>query len=189
MNGKYSPPNCAQLKLLFSRRRGTRARQGVLKALVFSEKPWFSVLEGCRRAVCFLLERASRSPYRQLPGHLSVSEKVFVSQKRVSGFPEKRLTSGEVRGTSGEVRGTSGEVWETSGELFGSTVRELPGKSPKTSGEVRGTSREARGSLTPSQRLAKFVSKYRFAYRRAYRSRASGHESLVTPLSDMLQKS
>ena len=44
------------------------------------------------------------------------SEKVFVSQKRVSGFPEKRLTSGEVRGTSGEVRGTSGEVWETSGE-------------------------------------------------------------------------
>ena len=45
-----------------------------------------------------------------------VSEKVFVSQKRVSGFPEKRLTSGEVRGTSGEVRETSGEVWETSGE-------------------------------------------------------------------------
>ena len=44
------------------------------------------------------------------------SEKVFVSQKRVSGFPEKRLTSGEVRGTSGEVRETSGEVWETSGE-------------------------------------------------------------------------
>ena len=36
--------------------------------------------------------------------------------------------------------------------LLSSTVRELPGKSPKTSGE-------ARGSLTPCQRLAKFVSK------------------------------
>ena len=44
------------------------------------------------------------------------SGKVFASQERVSGFPEKGLTSGEVRETSGEVRGTSGEVWETSGE-------------------------------------------------------------------------
>ena len=50
----------------------------------------------------------------------------------MSGFPEKGLTSGEVRETSGEVGGTSGEV--------------------------RGLSR-ARGSLTPSQRLAKVVSK------------------------------
>ena len=45
-----------------------------------------------------------------------ISGKVFVSQKRVSGFPEKWLTSGEVRGTSGEVWEISGEVWETSGE-------------------------------------------------------------------------
>ena len=44
------------------------------------------------------------------------SGKVFASQERVSGFPEKGLTSGEVRETSGEVRETSGEVWETSGE-------------------------------------------------------------------------
>ena len=47
---------------------------------------------------------------------LLISEKVFASQERVSGFPEKGLTSGEVRETSGEVRGTSGEVSETSGE-------------------------------------------------------------------------
>ena len=50
-----------------------------------------------------------------LRSHLS-SGKVFASQERVSGFPEKGRTSGEVRETSGEVRGTSGEVWETSGE-------------------------------------------------------------------------
>ena len=52
--------------------------------------------------------------------------------------------------------------------LFNSTVRELPGKSPKnfrgSSGNFRGSLGnfpEARGSLTPSQRLAKFVSKVR----------------------------
>ena len=48
------------------------------------------------------------------PGVLS--GKVFASQERVSCFPEKGLTSGEVRETSGEVRETSGEVRETSGE-------------------------------------------------------------------------
>ena len=37
------------------------------------------------------------------------SEEVLASQERVSGFPEKGLTSGEVRKISGEVRGTSGE--------------------------------------------------------------------------------
>ena len=83
-----------------------------------------------------------------------LSEKAFVSQRRVSGFPEKRETSGEVRETSGEVRETSGEVAEnfqgTSGLLFSSTGRELPGKSPKTSGEVRGTSGEVRGLLLRS---------------------------------------
>ena len=77
------------------------------------------------------------------------SEKAFVSQKRVSGFPEKRLTSGEVRGISGEVRETSGgslgNFRGTPGLLFSSTVRELPGKSPKTSGEVGETSGEVRG--------------------------------------------
>ena len=44
------------------------------------------------------------------------SEKVFASQERVSGFPEKGADLRGSRETSGEVRGTSGEVWETSGE-------------------------------------------------------------------------
>ena len=44
------------------------------------------------------------------------SEKVFVSQERVSGFPEKGADLRGSPGTSGEVWGTSGEVWETSGE-------------------------------------------------------------------------
>ena len=57
----------------------------------------------------------------------------------MSGFPEKGLTSGEVRETSGEVRGTSGEVWETSGDPWiavkfhsertsGEVAEKLPGK-------------------------------------------------------------
>ena len=57
-----------------------------------------------------------------------------MSQERVSGLPE-------------EVWGTSGEVWETSGEpldcWLSSTVRELPGKSPKN---FRGSSGNFRGS-------------------------------------------
>ena len=46
----------------------------------------------------------------------SLSEKVFVSQERVSGFPEKGADLRGSPGTSREVWGTSGEVWETSGE-------------------------------------------------------------------------
>ena len=43
-------------------------------------------------------------------------EKVFVSQERVSGFPENGADLRGSPGTSGEVWGTSGEVRETSGE-------------------------------------------------------------------------
>ena len=75
-----------------------------------------------------------------------MSEKVFVSQERVSGFPEK---GADVRGSPG----TSGEVWGTSGK-FG----KLPGilriavkfHSDRTSGEVaenfRANSPNFRGS-------------------------------------------
>ena len=77
------------------------------------------------------------------------SEKVFASQERVSGFPEKGLTSGEVRETFGEVRGTSGEVRETSGEPLGCCkvpqCENFQGSRRKTSGEVWGTSGEVRG--------------------------------------------
>ena len=47
----------------------------------------------------------------------------------------------------------------SSGCLFNSTVRELPGKSPGNFQGSPGAFPEARGSLTPSQRLAKCVSK------------------------------
>ena len=92
-----------------------------------------------------------------------------MSQERVSGFPEKGLTSGEVRETSEEVRGTSGEVWETSGNLWIAvkfhserTSGEVAEKLPEKFGELlgkSGDSLEARGSMTRSQRLAKFGSK------------------------------
>ena len=58
----------------------------------------------------------------------------------------KGRTSGEVRKTSGEVWGTSGEVGNlqgTPGLLLSSTVRELPGKSPKN---FRGSLGNFRGS-------------------------------------------
>ena len=94
------------------------------------------------------------------------SEKVFVSQERVSGFPEKGADLRGSPGTSGEVWGTSGEVWETSGEPLDCCLvpqgENFRGSRRKTSGEVPGKSGdfpEARGSLSPSQRLAKFVSK------------------------------
>ena len=80
------------------------------------------------------------------------SWKVFASQERVSGFPEKGLTSGEVRETSGELPGKSGKLpgnsWiavkfhseKTSGEVaekLPGKFEELPGKSgglPRSSG-------------------------------------------------------
>ena len=82
------------------------------------------------------------------------SEKVFVSQERVSGFPEKGLTSGEVRELPGKFGKLPGNLWiavklhseRTSGEV----TEKLPGKF----GELPGNSEdfpEARGSLTPSQ--------------------------------------
>ena len=92
-----------------------------------------------------------------------------MSQERVSGFPEKGLTSGEVWGTSGEVWGTSGEPVFTSGEpvftvkfhserTSGKSPKKLPGKFGELPGKP-GDFPEARGSLTPSQRLAKLISK------------------------------
>ena len=65
-----------------------------------------------------------------------------MSQKRVSGFPEK---GADLRGGPGKFRRSPGNFRGTSGLLFSSTVRGLPGKSPKTSGEVRETSGEVRG--------------------------------------------
>ena len=85
---------------------------------------------------------------------LFLQRKFFVSQKRTSGFPEKRADLRGSPGTSGEVRGASGEVWETSGEPldcysvphqedFPGSRRKLPGKFGGTSGEVRGLSRSS----------------------------------------------
>ena len=59
------------------------------------------------------------------------SEKVFVSQERVSGFTRKGLTSGEVR----ELPGKSGNFREFLGN-FGEIFGELPGSL----GNFRGTS-------------------------------------------------
>ena len=83
-----------------------------------------------------------------------VSEKVFVSQERVSGFPEKgadlRGSPGNLRGSPGNFRGSLGNFRGTPGLLLGSTVRELPGKSPKN---LRGSLGNFRGSPGTSQKL------------------------------------
>ena len=81
------------------------------------------------------------------------SEKVSVSQERVSGFPEKGADLRGSPGTSGEVSGTSGEVSETSGEplVSGRFHSEgIPGKLPKN---FRGSSGNFRGSPGTSQKL------------------------------------
>ena len=94
-----------------------------------------------------------------------------MSQERVSGFPEKgadlRGSPGNFRGNPGNFRGTLGNfrnLWialnpheRSSGEV----AEKLPGKFGELPGKS-GDSPEARGSLTPSQRLAKFVSKLVF---------------------------
>ena len=97
------------------------------------------------------------------------SEKDFVSHERMSGFPEK---GGRPLGKSGELLGKSGELPGKSGKLPGNLWIAVKFHSERTSGEVAeklpgrfgelpgksGDFPEARGSLTPSQRLAKFVS-------------------------------
>ena len=85
----------------------------------------------------------------------SVSQRKFLWVRRgCQASQRKGLTSGEVWGTSGEVWGTSGEslgnFWGSSGLLLSSTVRELPGKSPKN---FRGSSGNFRGSPGTSQKL------------------------------------
>ena len=81
------------------------------------------------------------------------SEKVFVSQERVSGFPEKladlRGSPGNFRGSPGNFRGSLGNFRGTSGLLLSSTVRELPGKSPKNFRGSPGTSQKLGGAWLP----------------------------------------
>ena len=92
----------------------------------------------------------------------------------MSGFPEK---GADLRGSPKnlrEVPGTSGEVWETSGEPWiavklhsertsGEVAEKLPGKFGELPGKS-GDFPEARGILTPSQRLAKFVSNQKWVF-------------------------
>ena len=80
------------------------------------------------------------------------------------------MTSGEVWGTSGKFGELPGKFGELPGNLWIAvkfhserTSGEVAGKLPGKLGELLGKSGdfpEARGSLTPSQRLAKFVPKH-----------------------------
>ena len=99
------------------------------------------------------------------------SQKVFVSQERVSGFPGKRA---DLRGSPGKLPGKSWELPRKSGKLPGNLWIAVKFRSERTSGEVAeklpekfaerlgksGNSPGARGSLTCSQRLAKFGSNF-----------------------------
>ena len=68
------------------------------------------------------------------------TKKVFASQERVSGFPEK---GADLRGSPGNFRGSPGNFRGTPGLLLSATVRELPGKSPTN---FRGSLGNFRGS-------------------------------------------
>ena len=77
-----------------------------------------------------------------------------MSQERVSGFPEKgadlRGSLGNFQGSLGNFRGSLGNFRGTSGLLLSSTVRGLPGKSPKN---FRRSPGNFRGSPGTSQKL------------------------------------
>ena len=77
-----------------------------------------------------------------------------MSQTSVSGFSENgadfRGSLGNLRGSLGNFRGSLGNFRGTPGLQLSSTVRELPGKSPKN---LRGSSGNFRGSPGTSQKL------------------------------------
>ena len=80
-----------------------------------------------------------------------------MTQKRVSGFPEKRGKSGELPGKSGELPGKSGKLPGKSGKLPGNLWIAIQFHSERTSGEVaenfRGSSGNLRGSPGTFQKL------------------------------------
>ena len=87
----------------------------------------------------------------------------------MSGFPEKgvRETSGEVRELPGKSGKLPGNPWIAVKFHSERTSGEVAGKLPGKFGELPGKSGhfpEARGSLTSSQRLAKFVSNLPVCY-------------------------
>ena len=91
-----------------------------------------------------------------------------MSQERVSGSQRKGLTSGEVPELPGKFGELPGKFGKLPGNLWIAvkfhserTSGEVAEKLPGSSGNFRGSPGdfpEARGSLTPHQRLAKFVS-------------------------------
>ena len=102
-----------------------------------------------------ILDLTSGLPIPTLLQSNSDQRKFLRVRRGCQGSQRKGLTSGKVRETSGEVRGTSGEgslgnFWGSSGLLLRSTVRELPGKSPKN---FRGSLGNFRGSPGTFQKL------------------------------------
>ena len=102
----------------------------------------------------------------------SIFRESFCESREGVRLPEKgadlRGSPGNLRGSLGNFRGSLGNFRGTPGLLLSSTVRELPGKSPKdfrgSLGNFRGSPGTFQklggaGSPTPSQRLAKCVSK------------------------------
>ena len=93
----------------------------------------------------------------------------------MSGFPEK---GADLRGSPGNFRGSPGNFRGSLGNFRGSPGSSVKFHSERTSGEVAeklpgkfgelpgksGDFPEARGSLTASQRLAKFVPKFQSAF-------------------------
>ena len=98
------------------------------------------------------------------------SEKFLVSQERVSGFPEKGADLRGSPGTSGKFGELPGKFGKLPGNLWiavkfhsertsGGSRGKLSGRSGNFQGSL-GNFPEARGSMTPYQRLAKFVSNF-----------------------------
>ena len=83
------------------------------------------------------------------------SEKVFASQERVSGFPEK---GADLRGSLGNFRGSPGEVPGKSGKLPGNPWISVKFLSERTSVEVAEKLSGKFGELPGKSGDFKFVS-------------------------------
>ena len=95
----------------------------------------FPIIGGDGMGPPMAVEGLKHSQYRIQPVEGCTNQRKFLRVKRGCQASQKKgLTSGEVRappGKFGELPGKSGNFRGTPGLLLSSTVRELPGKSPR----------------------------------------------------------
>ena len=109
---------------------GKTEKNRQIKALSGQTVP---VLETKKLGIVWLLRDRNKKNNQRENSDGYVSGKVFASQERVSGFPEKGLN---LRGSPGNFRGSPGELPGKFGKLPGNPWIAVKFHSERTSGEV-----------------------------------------------------